>query len=1116
MSSDNPISAAQSSNSSDSKSVAKTCPVSGENVAIVPVRYAIDDMDEKGNQLNPFPEKGNWQGPFKLKHAKYTMRRLRDGWLYVYDEDAETFHEYQVQGANLIKYDWGSDESTKEASERGTAGDSKVYLSYPAKHTLFLGFSYHRWTWRVCEHMRSESADRKKWMRKLDLNDYCHSDSLYNHHAGYYEGLADAVADIVNDGESLSDDCFIDTCAPFKINEETTKESASANKNDPITGALENYPLIKVKSYAQLKEYQLPEKTSGLFIALDDKMADMCDVFIKLGDAWVKQEAILGDEVKRHKIQMAELTRSIATVQIPVDQLGDHHLENPELVLEAEQQINEFYEYYESLSSVSNVVATKPGGDILSNKINADQYEKWTSFKSSFEKRTLFEITPEMEGLHKQLVQAKLYNQYKSDELYKFLKEFYKEIKGNPEKVTSFYFDVTSIVKQLKMDPLVVGIDNQYVGDQTYFLNIASQMVVLLVNSANSKEQFSELMKIFNFDSPDTLLPLAIYGCNYDFWHAVDKEDPFSLLNAPSFSLSNQSDWITALTRLGEWNTLNGDARVVQKEWYQSLIFPVRNTVDAVMDIYKSPAVKYINAIMENLSNFKYEMTRTGIKATKSFGNLTRFMSYHILIGAYNLQPTYNIETPKNLEVYNNKLLNARKRIAQLKKNNGSRELIKTLEKNLGKQGSLAPNVIELENSEYRSILDNIRGALAEGKTELNTTYEKLGGLGSFLAMLNAFNLAVVSGNYYSKNNENEWFDAADRELLSTWAWAANAVSDIVRDKTWQTVLQKGLLETTLKKSAKSKVFGARILAKRLVMTTMVFGVVGIIAAVLEISCSLVNIIDSSYTVFERLGYGLKVLGLAIQTAGFLSQVGAISLGMELGAMMSTFAITTLWIGGVLYLVAAAVIYIFGLSDLARWLRTSTWGIESEIDMNTLEDENKLNRKFVDEIKSLEYLINKPTIKAVLSEKKTEDKYPITKKVWQFTLILPAYMKKKIFGLGTYIKKAPEAKIKSREEMRYEWQRHGFENFETKMIQVNENGKWSKDKDTHLSQYTFEMPYSNTDSIQFLIKLPGSMMINNKLSFFASTEHINDNELDIKRTDLVDNPPEFAKAIEVK
>lgn len=30
------------------------------------------------------------------------------------------------------------------------------------------------------------------------------------------------------------------------------------------------------------------------------------------------------------------------------------------------------------------------------------------------------------------------------------------------------------------------------------------------------------------------------------------------------------------------------------------------------------------------------------------------------------------------------------------------------------------------------------------------------------------------------------------------------------------------------------------------------------------------------------------------------------------------------------------------------------------------------------------------------------------------------------------------------------------------------------------------------------------------------TEHLNDNELDIKRTDLVDNPPEFAIAIEVK
>ncbi|MZI95291.1 hypothetical protein F9817_19130, partial [Vibrio sp. CAIM 722] len=389
MSSDNPISAAQSSNSSDSKSVAKSCPVSGESVAIVPVRYAIDDMDDKGNQLNPFPEKGNWQGPFKLKHAKYTMRRLRDGWLYVYDEDAETFHEYQVQGANLIKYDWGSDESTKEPSERGTEGDSKVYLSYPAKHTLFLGFSYHRWTWRVCEHMRSESSDRKKWMRKLDLNDYCHSDSLYNHHAGYYEGLVDAVADIFyseSSPEFINKDMFYLSSTPLVDDDNSENTPSSEKYNSKLsTDILEDSPLgnvlehtldyekyldnyveevaskknkniyRKVQPYAYLKDYELPEDTSGIFIALDDRHADICDMVSQLGVNWFLKENVTGDDEKEHKTRMAEIMRNIVTVRLKKH--SEYIKEKPELILDCERKLNEFLDLDYSLHYKENLIS---------------------------------------------------------------------------------------------------------------------------------------------------------------------------------------------------------------------------------------------------------------------------------------------------------------------------------------------------------------------------------------------------------------------------------------------------------------------------------------------------------------------------------------------------------------------------------------------------------------------------------------------------------------------------------------------------------------------------------------------------------------------------------------
>ncbi|MGQ5485783.1 hypothetical protein BEI67_15830 [Photobacterium damselae subsp. piscicida] len=65
-------------------SPAGTCPLQTKEVGIIPVRYAIDaTMGTKG--LFPLPEGDDWQPTFNI-NLPYTLRQLRDGWLYVYSK----------------------------------------------------------------------------------------------------------------------------------------------------------------------------------------------------------------------------------------------------------------------------------------------------------------------------------------------------------------------------------------------------------------------------------------------------------------------------------------------------------------------------------------------------------------------------------------------------------------------------------------------------------------------------------------------------------------------------------------------------------------------------------------------------------------------------------------------------------------------------------------------------------------------------------------------------------------------------------------------------------------------------------------------------------------------
>ncbi|QNF18579.1 hypothetical protein FT669_18655 [Aeromonas jandaei] len=145
--------AAMEASPKDCKSPASPCSFCDKDIALVPVRYALDEVFEApATQSHPLPPK-HFDGPLALKANPYTLRQLRDGWLYVFDEKTKMLDEYEVKGSQFIHDSKGS----------------KGHLIYPANHKVAMAFSHQRWTERLKKAYRKESGLRSKGMRSFNL-----------------------------------------------------------------------------------------------------------------------------------------------------------------------------------------------------------------------------------------------------------------------------------------------------------------------------------------------------------------------------------------------------------------------------------------------------------------------------------------------------------------------------------------------------------------------------------------------------------------------------------------------------------------------------------------------------------------------------------------------------------------------------------------------------------------------------------------------------------------------------------------------------------------------------------------------------------------------------------
>jgi hypothetical protein len=970
MSNASPNDTAKTGSSSDAMSAVGECPLKSLDVSIIPVRYAIDEVDIEGKPLNPLPKKEKWHGKLKLTESTYTLRQLRDGWVYVYDQNEKTFHEYQVVGSQLIKFDWGSDEANKPTSQRGSQGESKSYLSYPAGHTIYLSYSHHRWTWRVCEHMRSSGGSRSKWMRKLDLSQYCTTMDVA--HAGFITSLDSSVADICA-GAVPSSEMFSGTCTPLKA----------------IEGGNEVPTFIETKAASKRSDYlsSLPDEKSALFVALDDVMADLTDVVLKLSTSYVDKEACLENEESLHKFRMAEIARSLGRVRIPNAQLPQDLVDDPIRELEFEEALNDYLQMDDQAKESFN------NGSMI-YMVAFRQSEAAKQKKSAIKNIYGFDITDKME---KEWRDVKIYqDEVEWDALKQFLIEHYTKLNGKDERIKSCYREAAYVVSQFKTESLAIGIDTQSSDDIAYLLDFTSQISVIFKLSGDDEAMAEQYNQIFSINSPKNLFALAPTGFSHQGWEALDKQ--MTGLKKQVFNTGSPDD-VTAFSGiLSNWEGLAGDGRVQDKAWFLALAKPIQDDFSALAGAVKGKAAQSWQAVMD----LAFPTQLKGMNGTEALIMQLRGV---LLEGMMNEQAVLavNPNYAKSLSQFHRNLMtlvNERAHILNIKPGQSvsKNHVVKSVSrinnkiKRMFSQELPALVVIKNEalNARAQQVISQYVDASLDGAKQAGSAVKAtIGGWGRVFVILGVWNVvAALNGIESRLKNAHTTADVlkAVLEPIYDAVYTVQFIFSISLGQAWDKIVGNSeLLETTIKDILQTGTEEEAALLSRFASLIRIVAVVGFIASVLETVDSTLKAFDKLNTPEETVGYALKGLATGANAVVFAVQVVRLMKSIvgraALTAVLAPWMLTLLTVASVVYLVALVIINLFHRSDLEKWLLQSTWGKKSA------------GWSEMEEIKQFEMLAYRPTVQL---EKQTSERGAS----WLLSISFPAIFEGKEVGLS--------------------------------------------------------------------------------------------------------------------
>jgi hypothetical protein len=897
-----------------------TCPLKRKEVAIVPVRYALDRSryDVAPKKLKPLPDTGNWAALPSLGTRSYTLRQLYDGYVYVFDETARTFHEYLVKGANarFTRIVWTQAHLGKNT--RISTGEAIPYLLYPRANRLHLAFSPIQWTWRLCEHMRSNADSRAKWMKALDLADYC--ETMAEPDTFPLSKIAEAVAD-VDAGNCAHDGRFDDSSVPT-VNAGTTETDTNCK------------PQLSPVGSAAYWLGSVPDKDSALLIALDDPIAILNDLGLQLAADQAAHRVWQNEH--GHKLEMARTVTNLCASsdnpdRLPASVKGD--------AVRTQTYLNEVDDYLDQLHLEAVVVESAAYDDSRAGSV---LFKSWEMKAALLQK---YGTTPTAQDSESWKQRAKWRREIDLKGARAYISEHQPTGEKLLRQIRETQADIREWVEHVGLDPAGLFVDTTNVNSLLYLQTVMSDLLTVYSQDIETHDWLLAQEK-----NATSLFGTLRYGFSPAIKEALHQE--------ADELLKGMNDYTTLANRIGELNATLNHPDVAEKAWMKKLSQSARDTYGALRELAGEKGKAVAESIMVAL---------IPVDARQSKGKQKDILSLFrsLIIGRALLGSPHKLaidaEFGAKLKSWKSGHLLLTRKLTDLRRSwqySGTtydrRSLshqISQVEDDIQKHLLKLPMILDYQENRYALALQNEMEAHAKSGLKTLKEWEIrakdwISRLGAAIApsitwgviMINLINTALL---YDELTRDGEFSERDMIKIGYGLGYSFNLLMGVFVETPWavvkaaQPVIIEGKTIGILQRSSAywmsrgNSEWGNAVKGFRVGMVAV--GAFGMIAAILELFDIYADL-ESAKTSGELISIRAKSTAVLIMSAGSLAQVLA-GLSPSAGAaalVLSSWFTIGLAIAGAVYLIATMVINYLQQDSVGWWLRKSSWSVSDE------------------------------------------------------------------------------------------------------------------------------------------------------------------------------------------
>ena len=908
--------------------------------ALAPVRYAIDVYNPETLKndviegLNTIEDKTVFTGGiFRSDRVPYTLRQLRDGWLYMLSQDPETeewsVSEYQVTKSELYRYVG----NTVEERANAEAEKPKSYLLYPTDRPCYIGFSIQRWTQRIQDIYVNDEEVRKGILR----------DAKAEEHRAYLNDIEAYVAD-VGDEKDLS--IF-----------DWTSASAVADEKDKDELGLISYLMKKTHHDYQ---YLVPIDCDHHFIALDDPIADITDLHLRLSQSILPT---LQDDETHRKTVIAETIRSMVRISIPQNILKGIH---PSKWISVEQDIDICLEHHYS-QYVLNKYSRTAQNYYAAKAIEVEGLRK--AYLAALSR--LKEI-----GIDEALLKArfpeyierrKAHSQVNWKDLDIFYKDFLETRAKCIEGASRDLPNLLDALEILAPQPTHFGLDEHTSDTQLTLCELMDKILQQMSMGAHyldtvdnfTEDDFKENNKRINglINDPNTLIGLTNYFFSKEFY--LEQQKLVEPLSIPEMINSNRVPIAGFLAAFNDVIGFNGEqSRVFEAA--RKTAMPLQKLIQSLKNI-SDRSVEQIHAVRFNFIN-----RLAKVPGAASLKNTA------MAVWGQNQVADNEIRLNKKLTKQELAIKQYHQGVAKAIKdtrrtmskislaNEDFREYRDTLDKLLTEQEEIIkkhPLLFDEVKNTRTGEVHSYKNQPTQGEvhayknqpTQKKVSFSSIGGMDFVVASLNLINLLYVIADQQNAINSVPFADDKDKKFAVVFsaAWFINNVSATIR------AIELGRIgnNTEIMKSSYRALTqggmasGEAGIAVRFVNHSLIASAAGVIAAGLEG----VQVVKDFMAERDWTNKSL-LIAKGIGIAGFIGSWGTTGyrtlltrfFAAELASSIAARAIGANFWGAVIYLIASVLLIIFNKTQYEKWLRYCIWGKNPDLDMSAVEEYSKL------------------------------------------------------------------------------------------------------------------------------------------------------------------------------